>query len=507
MKLSIRTAAAVVLLSAGVLGVSVALFSGCRADFGGTGGSGDFLLTGETSSFFKAFQVDPRSEDSAGPQFVVAEDLNSDGLVDLVSAWNQSQPVQIHLQRRTSSGAVRFETVILAGNTPVIAVAGLAVADFDQDGAPDIAALLKQTMLDDAGCLEGDSPQDAEMSGLVLVYLGPSDADQVAQALAWSETPVEVSRLVGNSGSGESPEVGGFTSMTAGDMDLDGDMDLVVAWNSPCDEQVGTREALVFSNQGPGAVRDGTWTYTKIPNPAPLGLTIKDVALGDIDGDGDLDIAATFPDAGSMNVRWFRNPILDVPDDFHFSDGTWQVGTIAQIATQADVLRVGDLDRDGRVDVIVRSTNGNVIQWLKGAGSQSTTAPLPSLPWQVYTIAEFKDRSPRAIALGDLNSDGQLEVVASAGGALTWLDSEAAPSVYDQWTARLIVDDDPEGGGGLGSTDPGVTVEEVGGSTAINSVLVVDLDGDGRNDIVATLDRTGLSGLSNDALVWFRNTR
>jgi hypothetical protein len=43
-------------------------------------------------------------------------------------------------------------------------------------------------------------------------------------------------------------------------------------------------------------------------------------------------------------------------------------------------------------------------------------------------------------------------------------------------------------------------------TTLINSILVVDLDGDSDNDLVATFDRTGLSGVTNDALVWFRNT-
>ena len=38
-------------------------------------------------------------------------------------------------------------------------------------------------------------------------------------------------------------------------------------------------------------------------------------------------------------------------------------------------------------------------------------------------------------------------------------------------------------------------------------VLIVDLDGDGFNDIVGTIDRVELSGLTNDALIWFRNDR
>ena len=491
---------------------AVGTFVGCRGQYGGVDGGGgstpDFLSTGRTLSFFRAIQVDPRSEDSAGPQFVVAEDLNSDGLLDLVSAWNESQPVQIHLQRR-SGGAIQFETTILAGNIPVVSVAGLAVTDFDGDNAPDIAVLLKNTLSGDAACLDSELPAGAEQSGLMLLYLGPADATQTNQALAWREAPVEASRLAGRGGAAGVPEEGGYTSMAVGDLDRDGDMDIVVAWNSNCGGESGSRDAVVFFNQGFGAVRDGTWVATPVPNSAPVGTAIKDVALGDIDADGDLDIVATFPDAGSMNVRWFRNPVVDVADDFHISDGQWQVGTIGQIATQADIIRIGDLDGDGLLDVLVRSTAGKVIQWLKGAGGQSTTAPLANIPWRVYTLAEFSERTPQSLAIGDLNFDRQVEVIVSAGGGVLWLDAESAPSVYDQWIERLIVDDDPPGrpDQSPATTDPNVSPDEVAGVTSINSILVVDLDGDGANDLVATLDRVGLSGLSNDALVWFRNTQ
>ena len=44
-------------------------------------------------------------------------------------------------------------------------------------------------------------------------------------------------------------------------------------------------------------------------------------------------------------------------------------------------------------------------------------------------------------------------------------------------------------------------------TTVINTLLIVDLDADGRNDIVGTLDRRAGSGLSDDRLVWYRNTK
>jgi hypothetical protein len=493
------------------VGLAVLIVPGLPGCGGGGGGvvvndNGDFLVTGRTLSHFQAVQVDPRSEDSAGPQFVVAEDLNADGLTDLVSAWNQSQPVQVHIQKRTETGDLRFETITLAGSVPVLAIAGLAATDLDNDNRPDVVVLVKHSAVEGASCMDGDV-SGSGLSGLILTYFCPADPELVDRALAWREMAVGSSFLQGNGSMEDAPEEGGYSSLAVGDVDANGTMDIVVAWNSSCDG--GSTEVLVFDNLGSGAARDGRWAFHAIPDSMVKGTLIKDVALGDIDRDGDLDVVATFPDAPSANIRWFRNPVIDVLDDYHMSNGEWQSGTVAQIATGADIVRMADIDQDGILDVTVRSANGGLIQWLKGPQGP-TTSPLRSIPWQVYTLAEFLERVPESLAVGDVNFDGRVEVFGSAEGALIMLDSQPTASVYDQWIEEMIVDELPPGVGPVpapATTDPNVEPQEVAGSTMINSILIVDVDGDGANDIVATFDRSGLSGLTNDALAWFRNIK
>lgn len=493
------------------LAVILAVVGGCFDYSNVPSSDADFLTTGVTLSHFRAIQVDPKAEDSAGPQFVVAEDLNGDGMTDLVSAWNQSQPVQIHLQRKSTTGKISFETITLAGNMPVVKVSGLGIADFDRDGHADIAVLVQETLMEGAGCPGGVAGAEAP-AGMILTYFGPDDPALANVALAWQETDIGSSFLLGSGSAGELPEHGGYTCLTIGDCDMDNDMDIVVAWNG-CD----TMGVLNFINEGSLEARDGTWSMQELPttiSSRDSAAMIKDVAMADVDRDGDLDVVLTRPalenpSSTAMNVRWLRNPVRDVPDDYHISDGQWQVGTVAQISSDADIVRIADVDADGISDVIVRSSLGNVIQWLKGPAGP-TSQPLRSIPWQVYTMAEFRQRQPQAMAVGDVTLDGKPDLIASAGGGLAWFGrTTGGDGVYDQWLEHLILDDEqPEAAGAPAVTDPNAEPPDMlAEGTNINSILIVDLDKDGRNDLVITLDRGGFSGLSNDALVWLRNTK
>ena len=107
-------------------------------------------------------------------------------------------------------------------------------------------------------------------------------------------------------------------------------------------------------------------------------------------------------------------------------------------------------------------------------------------------------------------------VVAVEGG-IFWYDSTVGATVFDPWFPTTIIQDAGNASGDATQADgtsdsgsvpgSGVGADSFDTSTNINSLLIVDLDGDGRNDIIGTLDRRSGAGLSDDRLVWYRNTR
>lgn len=454
-------------------------------------------------SIFSAVQIDPASEDEAGPQLLATGDLDGDDLLDVVTVWNQSKPIQVHFQRRDGAD-ISFETITLVGDFPTTLSAGVGVADMDADGRNDVVVQVKESGVFATCRTTGETldSQDAP-AGVLLIFFAPADAANVTNPLAWELLTLKQSQTAGAAPAlPETPETGGYTSMTLGDIDGLNGPDILVAFNANECEATGNRIEL-YLNPGPANARQSNaWVPLPLETDAP---PVKDVKTFDVDRDGDLDVVCTYPMARGLNLRWLRNPTVDVPDAFHVSDATWRRGAIGQVVNGADVLTFGDIDNDDITDVVVRSTTGMVVYWFKGPPNP-TTEPIRNITWQGFAIAEFTSRAPEAIALGDVNQDGQLDLFASAGGAIVWLQAFSPGTVFDQWAEILIADDSPPEQSRPAVTDPNVNPSEVVvTSTIINALQIVDLDGDGRLDLLATLDRRGQAGITNDAVIWYRN--
>ena len=124
------------------------------------------------------------------------------------------------------------------------------------------------------------------------------------------------------------------------DMDGDGDLDIVSA--SKDDDTIAW-----YEHDG---AADPSWTAANIATNADVALAVQ---VADMDGDGDLDIVSASQDDDT--IAWYENDGA--------ADPTWTAANIATSANGAFDVHVGDMDGDGDIDIISASSFDNTIAW------------------------------------------------------------------------------------------------------------------------------------------------
>ena len=200
----------------------------------------------------------------------------------------------------------------------------------------------------------------------------------------------------------------GFTQgVTVGDVDNDGDLDLIESlWGSL---NAGGRTNRLWLNDGLGYFFDGSdavgFTFSHDSARAYNGSV-----LGDTDNDGDLDLLVI----GEV-LRFFRNEgggaFLEITD-------------LTGLEGAAFGAAMGDLDNDGDLDVVVADSDGPYSVWDNiGDNSfvrRSTLTPPPG-----------GNVDPRGVALADYDNDGDLDIAIAHKLATTQLwRNEAGASNY-----------------------------------------------------------------------------
>lgn len=249
-----------------------------------------------------------------------------------------------------------------------------------------------RTTLFAAGCALAAAPATAQFGFTTTGYpVGPTpdatavgdfDGDGDFDLAVTNDAPDKVSILFNNGNGTFSAPVhiflGGGTSPhtpVAGDLDGDGDVDIAVSLKNVNMVQLIVNNAGVMT---PGA------TF-------PVGSEPRDLAIGDLDRDLDQDLVVSNRSGDSVTVLRNNRGL------------SFLVTTYAAGLDPRD-LDLGDVTGDGLLDIVVAAHDSDAITILRNTGAAAFTAnpPVSTAP-----------RSPEGVVLARLDGNGTLDIAAS----------------------------------------------------------------------------------------------
>ncbi|MDF1743927.1 MAG: VCBS repeat-containing protein [Gimesia sp.] len=369
-----------------------------------------------------------------------------------------------------NESSIQFSEHLIADNYAY--AYGIAAADFDQDGDLDLSS--------------------ADYTPHKRLYLFENDGKGIFKKhTIQKDDPERLERHM------------------VGDVDRDGDLDIVIVKNL-------RGHLLWFENSG--SPTDGQlWTRHVITVNLPGAY---DVALADFNNDGFLDVAASSWVLGNQ-FAWFENSGKP-------AEGEWKKHLIEENIRETRTMRVADFDRDGDPDLLgtIRGIDEVVwyenkkgkaeITWVKHIiddqsecpahgnpvdmdgdgdmdvvmalgfpyrpGSKDNTDSQRSKdnqivwyendnprkkPWKKHIVKQKFDDAFEAIA-ADLDADGDIDIVATSWrnpGRVAWFENTGDPR--EKWKHHPLKNN----------------------WRSANQVIIADMNGDGKPDIVACAER------------------
>lgn len=372
----------------------------------------------------------------SNPIAAILEDVEFDQDLDCLVALRGGASSAVVVMRGSGSTSFLAETPFPSSFTPGRTAAG----DLDADGDLDIVASLPNSNPPQAGIFVNDgtgvfgqlvnSGFAGNGNGLAPILLSHLDADSDLDIAMATGGGISIFR-----GSADatfefqvqlSPE--NASALQAADVNLDGNMDLIAAWGG----QIG-----VALGNGDATFAITSYFGTSVPT--------EDLVMGDVDSDGDLDALTVGQNAVTVLLNngqgqfLFQSTIsppaspasanfadLDADADLDlamaFTDRSVRVylgsgnGTFALDSTYlgaGNQVVLADFNGDGSIDVLTR-------EFGSGSGSGSIGVLLGNGDGSFEAGTAYSALGPVGhLSLGDVDSDGDLDVVKAVSAAVS----------------------------------------------------------------------------------------
>jgi len=421
----------------------------------------DVVLTGEETAHGAAWYANPRRDPRGlwekrrivagwkGLHSCRLADFDKDGDLDLFTAQMHQRPGQrVAIFENEDAGSNRWKTHILSEVGSHNAKAG----DIDGDGDIDIAGKNYQDDCRPRVWLNRSDRVlsladwerhviDANNPSRYTLCIGDLSGDgrpDLATGTIWYRNPGTPGRSWGRG----QLDVGMGNALVMCDLDGDGDRDILgegLSWAANWGHSS-------FGVAGGIAGRPGYVQGAAVCSP-PRSRPVR--------------IAFTYKNGDAVHV-------LTVPA--RPGRGPWHDEVACDWTGKSKCIDVGDIDRDGDLDIAFVGRDAPTIQWLRNERAGRYTP---------VDLAESPTRINHRCRLADINRDGRLDlVVAHKGRLLTWFEQPA--DAASAWGKHVIADES------LLRFDP-------------LSLDVADMDRDGDADVIAgehTPDKTKASACS-----------
>ncbi|GEQ84739.1 hypothetical protein ULMS_02470 [Patiriisocius marinistellae] len=452
-----------------------------------------------------------------GARAVSAADLDGDGDVDILSAsqiddriaWYENFAFQIEDTNPTIHAInVPVTQDIMLGFTEDVDPSTITNTNITITGNQGFPLSFTPTVIDTDATL---NPNRDYFPGEKITTVVTTNVENTTGSNLADSYSFQFTAAVSPDSPGEFPfepefsgDTGSFYDLIQKDWDGDGDLDFIGRNNT------NDVEFAWFEN-------DGTGLLSASQNLIDLPDDIVDFKIGDINGDGNLDII-TFD---------YSNTVEEVIFGYFPNDGANGVneeiiiGTYTLIDNDDAIFAfdIADIDNNGHLDVIVTNDNfETTIIWYTNDGNGNFNAN--QLTYDLWAV--------RSLKIADINNDGNLDLILPEFGTngFVWVENDGLGSFGEAHTISTIPYDyqiaDLDGDGdvdivtasgsfpdyvigwlendGLGVFEPIEIIDSLSGNIRLG-----DFDGNGSIDVLVQIGSNVLYWYANDGSGSFGN--